>query len=104
MLSHRTAAALYGLRSDTAALIGVTATSKHSLDSVRCHHVRSLDPRNATAVDGIPATTIPRLLLDLAETLHPQRLRSTLEAVQRQDLLNLAAVTATIARSRVVMA
>jgi very-short-patch-repair endonuclease len=99
VLSHGTAAALYGLRSNSAALIDVTATSKHSLNTVRCHHVRRLHPQDATAVEGIAVTTIPRLLLDLAETLHPQRLQTTIEAVQRQDLLNLAAVDATIARS-----
>jgi very-short-patch-repair endonuclease len=103
-LSHRTAAALHDLRARTTGEIDVTAPSKHRFDTdadaVRCHvSRRPLHPADTTTVDAIPVTSVPRTLLDLAETLGPQQLRSTLEAAQRQDLLNFLALDALIARS-----
>jgi very-short-patch-repair endonuclease len=99
VLSHHAAAALWGLRSAPAGPIDVTATSRHDIDGIRCHLAQTIHPDDRTTIDAIPATSIARVLLDLAEILHAQRLRSTLEAAQRADLLNINAVHALIDRS-----
>ncbi|HEY3726564.1 MAG TPA: DUF559 domain-containing protein, partial [Solirubrobacteraceae bacterium] len=99
VLSHRAAAALYDLRASTTGPIDVTSKKRHNLQGIRCHRVRTLSPKDTTTVDGIPVTTIARTLLDLAETLPPQQLRTTLESAQRRDLLNLPALDNLIARS-----
>jgi very-short-patch-repair endonuclease len=98
VLSHRAAAALWGLRSTPSGLIDVTAPSAHHLTGIRCHVTQHLHPDDHTIIDAIPVTTIPRAMLDLAETLHSQRLRTLLEAAQRQDLLDPRAFDAVIAR------
>jgi very-short-patch-repair endonuclease len=88
-LSHQAAAALWDLRSIPSGAIDVTAASRHDLKGIRCHTSRlPLHPDDQTKIDAIPVTTVPRTLLDLAEILHPQRLRSILEAAQHRDLLN----------------
>ncbi len=99
VLSHQAAAALWELRSAPAGVIDVTAPGRRKHRGVRCHVVRNLDPRDRTTIDGIPVTSCNRTLLDLAELLSPQRLRSTLEAVQRRDLLDVKALKALLARS-----
>jgi very-short-patch-repair endonuclease len=98
VLSHHAAAALWNLRSNPSGLIDVTAPSPHHLKGIRCHFARHLHPDDQTIIDAIPVTAIWRTHLDLAELLHPQRLRSTLEAAQRQDLLNFDFFDALIAR------
>jgi len=100
VLSHRAAAALLELRAAPSGPIDVTAAAlAHRLPGIRCHVARQLHPDDRTKIDGIPVTTLSRLLLDLAETDNPRRLRSTLEAAQRADLLNVLHLEATMARS-----
>ena len=99
MLSYRAAAALWELRAAPSGPTDVTAVLAHRLPGIRCHVARHLHPDDRTKIDGIPVTTVSRLLLDLAETYNPRQLRSTLEAAQRADLLNLGKLHALMARS-----
>ncbi len=99
VLSHHAAAALWELCAAPSGPTEVTAPGVHRTDGIRCHATRRLDPRDRTAIDGIPVTSLNRTLLDLAELLSPQRLRSMLEAAQRRDLVNPEALTALLARS-----
>ena len=99
VLSHHSAAALWELRNAPGGKIDVTAPGRRRIAGIRCHTARTLDPRDRTTIDGIPVTSCNRTLLDLAELLSPQRLRSTLEAVQRRDLLDVKALRALLARS-----
>jgi very-short-patch-repair endonuclease len=55
--------------------------------------------KDRTTIDAIPVTSLYRTLLDQAATLSPQRLRSTLEAAQRRDLLDDRSLAAFLARS-----
>ena len=77
LLSHRAAAALHELRAAPGGLIDVTARSR--ADHHR--HPRSHQPAGsaATAIDGIPVTTLERTLLDYAAAHDRRRLdlRST---------------------------
>ena len=69
LLSGRAAAHLYGLIKGTAPPPEVTAPTERRVTGVTTHRSRTLDPRDATIVQGIPATTIPRTLVDLAAGL-----------------------------------
>jgi very-short-patch-repair endonuclease len=98
-LSHAHAAALHDLRTTPSGLIDVTAPGRRHVTGVRCHRARMLDPQDVTVVDGIPVTTVARVLLDQAERLSPQRLRTLLETTLRRDLFDLDQIMATIARN-----
>jgi hypothetical protein len=98
-LSHAAAAALHDLRTTPSGLVDVTATGRHKVKGLRCHLARTLDPLDVTVIDGIPVTTVARLLLDQAETLTRQRLRTLLEATLRREVFDLTEVNATIERN-----
>ncbi len=66
VLSHWSAAALWGFRSYRGGSIHVTSPNKtKSQGSIRRHAAR-LRPDEVTRHDGIPVTTVPRTNLDLA--------------------------------------
>jgi predicted transcriptional regulator of viral defense system len=87
VLSHRSAAALWGLRPTARARVEVTTgrvlarTSGHSL------HRAVLGADEITTTDGIPTTTVPRTLLDLAAVLRPGALE---RAIEQAEVLRLA--------------
>lgn len=95
-LSHAHAAALHDLRTTPSGLIDVTAPGRRHVTGVRTHRARTLDPHDVTVVDAIQVTTVARVLLDQAERLSQQRLRTLLEATLRRDLFDLAQISATI--------
>lgn len=66
VLSHRSAVALWGIRSSRAGPIQVTVPIKgRSTKLVRRHYV-VLPSDEVTVHEGIPVTTVPRTVLDLA--------------------------------------
>lgn len=68
VLSHRSAAALWGIRDPRARAIDVTVPSKStSTKLVRRHHL-DLPSDEVTIHEGIPVTTVPRTVLDFAST------------------------------------
>src|SRR4051794_16600235 len=101
-LSHRDAAALYGIRQDSRRVIDVTAPgrSRHSRAGIAIHRPRFLQPADVTISDAIPVTTPARTLLDLAEVVNPRQLRRAWDESQRLDLFDLNAVLATCERAR----
>jgi hypothetical protein len=100
VLSHRSAASHWGLLANQAALIDVTGTrSRTGASGVRLHRSRFLDARDTTKHQGIPITTVPRTLLDLAATVQPHRLERALAQAQRLQLYDHRAIADLIARS-----
>jgi very-short-patch-repair endonuclease len=99
VLSHADAATLHNLRQVGSGAIDVTATSRRTAAGIRCHRVRALDPHDVTIIDGIPVTTLERTLVDLAETMHPQRFADLLERAQQERTFDLLRIEALIARS-----
>jgi hypothetical protein len=99
MLSHRAAAALWDLAAIPSGPIDVTAPTARRIEGIRCHRTRSIHPDDRTIIDGIPVTSVPRTLLDRAQTLHPQRLRTLVEQAQRRDLLSPLSLNALLSRS-----
>jgi hypothetical protein len=73
VLSRRAAAHLWGLLQGAAPPPEVTAPGEHKLRGVTTHRARTIE---ATAHRGIPITTVPRTLVDLASCL-------TLDALAR---------------------
>src|SRR5947209_2485318 len=67
-ISHRAAAALYGLPGGRADLVELTCVRwQRTVESgVVVHESRRLDPRDIQLVDGIPVTRPERVLLDIA--------------------------------------
>jgi very-short-patch-repair endonuclease len=95
VLSHRSAAAHWGLARDDSARTDVTVpTSRRGDGSIRLHRSRSLDARTTTTHDGIPITTVARTLLDLAATLTPERLERALAQAERLRLYDHRTVSA----------
>jgi hypothetical protein len=99
VLSHRSAAMAWGLRSAPGP-IDITASGGHGRRrrGIADHHGR-LTPVDVTARHGIPITTVPRTLLDLAETVPRKELMRALDAAVRARLYSRAALEAIIARS-----
>src|SRR6185503_4215819 len=64
-----------------------------------CVHRASLAPADRALTKGIPVTSLPRTLLDLA-TGAPWSLERALEEAERLELFDLRAVEALLARSR----
>lgn len=68
VLSHRSAASLWSIRASCSGPIQVTVPSKsRSTKLVRRHHL-DLSDDEVTIHEGIPVTTVPRTVLDLAST------------------------------------
>lgn len=99
VLSHRDAAALHDLRQIGSGAVHVTSPGKHELTGIRCHEAPTLRPADCTVIDAIPVTSLARTYLDLAGILGPDRLIDALEAGQRQNKLDVRAITATINRN-----
>jgi len=68
VLSHRSAAALWELREDSRAAIDVTTPHRSRSWCHICRHVSRTPADEVTIKEGIPVTTVPRTIFDLAAT------------------------------------
>jgi hypothetical protein len=93
VLSHRSAAMLWGLLADSSPIIHVTTPDRGrtSKDRVRVHRVRALHPADVAVVDNIPVTSVARTIFDLAATDTPRQLRYALDQAERLRLLDVRA-------------
>ena len=96
-LSHRSAAALHGLRESGA--LDVTTTRRVAVRGVLVHRTSVLDARDLAARRGVPVTTLPRTLVDLAGMLTAEQLGELLREADRAGRLRPSALRA--ARERV---
>jgi hypothetical protein len=95
VLSHRSAALLWGILEGSRATVEISA--RRELGSRRGIRARvaSIAEDERTVEAGIPVTTVPRTLLDLAAVLQPHELNRALEraeALRLSDPLPLVAV------------
>jgi predicted transcriptional regulator of viral defense system len=69
VLSHRSAAALHGLRPDNRAKSDVTlpGSSVRPRPGIEVHRSSTLSEHDVTTVDGIPCTSVARTLVDLGD-------------------------------------
>ena len=102
VLSHRSAAALWGLREDRRASIDVTAPNRRGRipSGIDAHRDGSLASADRTSLHGIPCTTVPRTLLDLAAVVPVWELRKAISEAEVLRVLDHDAVRRLIKRSR----
>jgi Protein of unknown function (DUF559) len=88
VLSHRSAAALHGIRPTSRRNIDVTlpSPSARPRPGIDVHRSATLDRTDVTTVDGIPCTSVARTLLDLAEVVDE---RGVEKAVDRAEVLGI---------------
>src|SRR5215210_3216599 len=74
VLSHRDAAAHYGLRPDNRKVVEVTVPrrSARARPGIDAHVSRTLGPEDVACVDGIPCMSVARTLLDLGDVVGPR--------------------------------
>jgi hypothetical protein len=100
VLSHRTAAYLWGLVDSWEAPIDVTAPNRRgrSPDGVAAH--RSLQPIDKTTLYGIPCTTVARTILDFAGIEPEWSVRKAVAEAEVLQVLNKPQLRALLSRSR----
>jgi very-short-patch-repair endonuclease len=98
-VSHRSAAALHGILDDRRAVIDVvTATKRRARSGLRFHR-SALSADERTDIDNIPATSLARTLLDIAEVLPRRKLVYALEKAEQLGSFDLVAIEACVARN-----
>ena len=94
VLSHWSAAALWGVLRPMEQVIAVWAPAhRRSHGNVKVHWTRALDPRDHTVRDGIPVTTVPRTVLDLAALGNEPMLKKATNQADRGGWLSPGVLT-----------
>ena len=102
VLSHRAAAAHWGLLASARAVTDVTVAAsggRPRRKGIDLHIARRLDPRDITRHDGIPVTTVARTIVDLATSGPPRRAERALEQAHVQRLLARGSVEDALTRA-----
>lgn len=93
LLSHITAAAHQDLmRAGGIVHVSISTRVQRDLSGVIVHRPRRIDPEDIVRIDGMPMTSVPRTLLDLAQILPTSRLEKAVDAADRREVLDLTAV------------
>jgi predicted transcriptional regulator of viral defense system len=94
VLSHGSAANLWGIRDTARAKIDVTTPlpTGHRRPGIASHRSRVLTPADVTAEDGIPCTTVARTLADIAGRLGDAGIRSAIHRAEKLRLFDGAEV------------
>jgi very-short-patch-repair endonuclease len=101
LLSHWSAAELWGFTTNSRPLIDVVAATSHrTRRGTIFHQLATLDPDDRTKRDGIPVTSATRTLLDVATVAHPRQLTRIVDEAERSGWLNQPAVHELIERNR----
>jgi very-short-patch-repair endonuclease len=100
VLSHRTAADLWGISPRSSPLIEITGPTRRRGGHGFRYCQSRLHPEDTTEVEGFPVTSIPRTLLDLAGVVDRPRLERAVDRAVRRRLLDQGALNATIERNR----
>jgi hypothetical protein len=98
MLSHRSAAALWGIGTEKRGLIDVSVTRRCELKRPRLH-VRgrpSLAPTDIAISKGIPVTGVARTLVDLATELDEIAVERAVNEADKRDLIDPEALRAAL--------
>jgi very-short-patch-repair endonuclease len=82
VLSHRSAAALWGVDPRWRTPMDVTACTYHDVRGIRLHRTRTLTATQVTKHEGIPVTNPARTVLDLAEVVDDAALARALNEAQ----------------------
>jgi very-short-patch-repair endonuclease len=97
VLSHRSAARLWGLRPWSGDVeVTITADRGRKLDGLNVRRA-VLHDWERTLHDGLPVTTVARTLLDLAAVVPPHHLRRAVERAEQLELFDLRDVERVLA-------
>ncbi len=97
VLSHRSAAAHWGIGHASHRYDVTTPQSKRSRKTIRAHAAK-LHAEDRTVHNGIPTTSVARTILDLAAQSTKDQLTYLIEEADRKHRLDLAALDRAIAR------
>jgi very-short-patch-repair endonuclease len=86
VLSHRSAAALWGVRKTMRAATDVTVGRHRRLRPGLQFHWTQLAPDELTRECGIPVTTVPRTIFDMAAILPPSHVESAINEAEVRRL------------------
>jgi very-short-patch-repair endonuclease len=95
VLSHRSAAALWGVRPRSGTFVEVTVPTDGGQTvrpGLRVHRSLDLPPNEVTHESAIPTTNLPRTLLDLAAVVPEHHVRRAVERADQLELFDLHAV------------
>jgi hypothetical protein len=100
VLSHRSAADLWGLRPNATRLEVTVPEVCREIPDIEIHRSRTLAPSDVTVRDGIPVTSVARTLLDLSAVLKPPDLEVAIDRAERQGIFDLTAVVDVLDRAK----
>jgi|tagenome__1003787_1003787.scaffolds.fasta_scaffold20798008_2 hypothetical protein len=98
-VGHLTAAEVYRTSRWPRRAISVVTRTQRRPEGVEVHHCRGLDPRDLTTFKGIPITTVPRMLIDLADTMTAHQLAWVIHEAAFRHLFDLEATRAAVERA-----
>lgn len=99
VLSHRSAAGLWGLMNSRLRPVEVTATSGRGRAGIAVHE-GGLTETDRNAVTGIPVTSVARTLLDLADVVDEAAVEKAFHEADRLRLLEMRALEGVCARGQ----
>lgn len=100
LLSHRSAAALWGICDERRGVIEVSVTRRAELRrrGLRVRGRPSLTDERATTHDGVPVTTPVQTLIDISTALTPIRVERAVNEADKRDLIDPEALRAELDR------
>jgi uncharacterized protein DUF559 len=98
VVSHWTAAARWELLRPVRVL-HVSVTSDRRVPGIRTHFVKRVHPNDRTKRDGIPITSVPRTLLDIAGVANERTLRRAVNEAERSGWLNRTGIQEVLQRN-----
>jgi very-short-patch-repair endonuclease len=100
LLSHRSAAALWGILRTGSPRIEVTARrARKGGRGITLHRSRAIHPDDGAEVEGVPVTSVARTFLDLADVVDARRLARALNEAETLQLFDLSSVQAVLDRA-----
>jgi very-short-patch-repair endonuclease len=101
VLSHDSAAALWGIRRDASGLeVSVVAGAKRRPDGITVHRRPGLSPDEVTTHRGIPLTSPIRTLIDIAARLDREPLEAAINEADKRDLCDPEALRSALDDAR----
>ncbi|HEU4738795.1 MAG TPA: DUF559 domain-containing protein [Solirubrobacterales bacterium] len=102
VLSHRSAAYLHGILDDSRSRVDVIAPNRRGRcpDGIAAHRDGTLTPADRTTIDGIPCTSLPRTLLDIAASQPPRTLRYAVNQAEVEGVFDLTDMVELLKRSK----
>ncbi len=99
-LSHRTAAAVHGMRAINVRAIELTVVADRTPQrgGLRIHRTTNLHPDEVRIIDGLRFSSVPRMLIDLASRETRAELDRLIAEVARRRSLKLERIAQAIAR------